>query len=176
MIDLVLTLIGPDHPGVVDSVAEVVAANGGNWLESRMAHLAGKFAGVLCVEVADEQAAALEEALARLEGSGLKVIVERSAPIETPRQHAMEIDLIGLDRPGLVHEVSTLLAANRINVEELATDRPAAAHSGDRMFHAHLRVIIPETVDLAAVRHGLERLAGDLMVEVRLAEALGSPG
>ncbi len=174
MIDLVLTLIGPDHPGIVDSVSEVVAANGGNWLESRMAHLAGKFAGVLLVEVADEQAAVLEDALDRLEVSGLKVIVERSAPVEALRQHAMEIDVLGLDRPGLVHEISTLLAAHRINVEELATDRPAAAHSGDRMFHAQIRVIIPETVDVNAVRGGLERLAGDLMVEIRLAEALGA--
>jgi glycine cleavage system regulatory protein len=174
MIDLVLTLIGPDHPGIVDSVSDVVAAHGGNWLESRMAHLAGKFAGVLCVEVPEDRAAELEEALARLEVSGLKVVVERSAIVEVPRQHAMEIELLGLDRPGLVHEVSALLAAHRVNVEELETDRPPAAHSGDRMFRARLRVIIPETLDVGAVRDGLERLAGDLMVEIRLAEALGS--
>jgi len=174
MIDLVLTLIGPDHPGIVDSVSEVVAAHGGNWLESRMAHLAGKFAGVLCVEVAEDRAQALEEALGRLEVSGLRIVVERSEPVEPARQRAMEIELLGVDRPGLVHEISALLAAHRINVEELSTDRPAAAHSGDRMFHADIRVNIPETVDLAAVRDGLERLAGDLMVEIRLAEALGS--
>ena len=171
MIDLVLTLIGPDHPGIVDSVSEVVAAHGGNWLESRMAHLAGKFAGVLCVEVADEQAAALEAALARLEVSGLKVVVERSAPVEASRQAAMEIELLGLDRPGLVHEISTLLAAHGINVEELATDRPAAAHSGDRMFHAHIGVVIPASVEVTALRHALERLASDLMVEILVAEA-----
>jgi glycine cleavage system regulatory protein len=174
MIDLVLTLIGPDHPGIVDSVSEVVAAHGGNWLESRMVHLAGKFAGVLCVEVADEDLAALEEALDRLEVSGLTVIVERSVPVEAPRQHAMEIELLGLDRPGLLHEISALLARYGINVEELATDRRAAAHSGDRLFHAEIRVTIPETVDVTSVRHGLERLAGDLMVEIRLAEALGT--
>ena len=175
MIDLVLTLIGPDHPGIVDSVSEVVAAHGGNWTESRMAHLAGKFAGVLCVEVADDQAAALEEALRGLGVDGLTVVVERSAPVEAPRQHAMEIELLGSDRPGLVHEISTLLAAHGINVEELVTDRRAAAHSGDRMFRADVRVSIPETVDVTAVRMGLERLAGDLMVEIRLAEALGAP-
>lgn len=173
MIDLVLTLIGPDHPGIVDSVSDVVAAHGGNWLESRMAHLAGKFAGVLCVEVPEERAAELEEALSRLEVSGLTIVVERSAVVETPREHAMEIELLGLDRPGLVHEISALLAAHRINVEELDTDRLPAAHSGDHMFRAHLRVIVPETVAVAAVRDGLERLAGDLMVEIRLAEALG---
>jgi glycine cleavage system regulatory protein len=174
VIDLVLTLIGPDHPGIVDSVSEVVDAHGGNWLESRMAHLAGKFAGVLCIEVVEEHASALEEALGRLEASGLKVIVERSAPIVVTRQHAMEIDLLGLDRPGLVHEISALLAAHRINVEDLATDRTTAAHSGDLVFHARIRVVLPEDVEEAVVRRDLERLAGDLMVEIRLAEALGA--
>jgi glycine cleavage system regulatory protein len=171
MIDLVVTLIGPDRPGIVDSVSEVVAAQGGNWLESRMAHLAGKFAGVLCVEVADEQAAALEEALGRLAVSGLKVVVERSAPEEAPTRQPMEIELLGLDRPGLLHEISALLAAHRINVEELETDRTAAAHSGDRLFRARIRLVIPEDVDVDEVRRGLERLAGDLMVEIGLAEA-----
>src|SRR5512140_1039463 len=121
MIDLVLTLIGPDHPGIVDSVSEVVAAHGGNWLESRMAHLAGKFAGVLCIEVEEDRAADLEAALGRLEVSGLRIVVERSEPVEAGRQRAMEIELLGVDRPGLVHEVSALLAAHRINVEELVT-------------------------------------------------------
>jgi glycine cleavage system regulatory protein len=175
MVEFVLTLIGPDHPGIVDSVSEVVAAHAGNWLDSRMAHLVGKFAGVLCVEVPDEHAAALEEALGRLEASGLTIVVERSTPVETPRQHAMEIELLGLDRPGLVHQISSLLAAHGINVEELATDRTMAAHSGDPLFHARVRVFIPETVDVVAVRQGLERRAGDLMVEIRLAEALGNP-
>jgi len=174
MIDLVLTLIGPDHPGIVDSVSEVVAAHGGNWLESRMAHLAGKFAGVLCVEVADEQAAALEDALGRLESIGLKVIVERSTLVEAPRQRAMEIELLGLDRPDLVHEISALLATHRINVEDLSTDRPAAAMSGSRMFHAHVRAAVPDGVDMIELHRGLERLAADLMVEIRLAEAIGS--
>jgi glycine cleavage system regulatory protein len=174
MIDLVLTLIGPDRPGIVDDVSEVVAANGGNWLESRMAHLAGKFAGVLCVEVADDQAPALEAALGRLGASGLHVIVERSAPAETAPLRVTEIELLGLDRPGLVHEISELLATHGINVEDLSTDRPAAAHSGAHMFHAHIRAAVPAGVDMTELHRGLERLAADLMVEIRLAEAIGT--
>ena len=177
MIDLVLTLIGPDRPGIVDAVSQTVAAHGGNWLDSRMAHLAGKFAGVLCVEVADEHADALEAALERLEVSGLRIVVERSSTLETPPRQAMHIELLGLDRPGLVHEISGLLASHRVNVEELTTDRTTAAHSGDRMFRAELRVLLPEGVDPATIRDGLERLAADLMVEIRLdqaAEPVGS--
>jgi len=52
---LVLTLIGPDRPGLVDALAEVVENNGGNWVESRMAHLAGKFAGVLRINIAADK-------------------------------------------------------------------------------------------------------------------------
>lgn len=175
MIDLVLTLLGPDHPGIVDSVSEVVAAHGGNWLDSRMAHLAGKFAGVLCVEVPEDRADELEAELGRLAVGGLTIIVERSVPDALVRQHAMEIDLLGLDRPGLVHEISALLASHRINMEDLTTHRSLAAHSGDSMFQAHVRVVIPEDVDVALVRHGLERLADDLMVEIRLVEDYGTP-
>lgn len=170
MIDLVITLISPDHPGIVDGVSKVVAANGGNWLESRMVHLAGQFAGVLCVEVAEDQATALEEALGQLSASGLHVVVERSVVPAVEPEQTLEIELLGLDRPGLVHEVSSLLATHGINVEELSTDRPAAAMSGSHMFHAHVRAVVPAGVDVSEVHRGLERLAADLMVEIRLAQ------
>lgn len=175
MTELVLTLIGPDQPGIVETVSEVVAANGGNWLDSRMAHLAGKFAGVLCVEVPDERAAALERGLAALATSGLTIVVERSTGADAPPQRTMEIELVGLDRAGLVHEIASLLAGHRINVEELTTDRSAAAHSGDPLFRADLRVVVPESVEVALVRQGLERLAADLMVDIRLVEAPAVP-
>jgi len=45
-VSVVLTLIGDDRPGLVESVSEVLAAHGANWEQSRMASLAGKFAGI----------------------------------------------------------------------------------------------------------------------------------
>jgi glycine cleavage system regulatory protein len=172
MANLVLTLIGPDHPGIVDAVSDVVSTHGGNWLESRMAQLAGKFAGVLCIEVADDQAAALETALMGLESSGLHLVVERSEPPAPARTRAIEIELVGQDRPGLVHEIAYVLAAQRINVEELSTNRTTAAMFGTAMFEARIRANMPEDVDAAEVRRRLERLAADLMADIRLIEAL----
>ena len=172
--DLVLTLLGPDRPGLVEAVADTIAAHGGNWLESRMAHLAGKFAGILRVEVPPSETGALVSALARLESRGLRIVLEPSADEEaSERLEAMELELIGLDRPGLVREISRLLAQQRINVEELITDRSSAPMSGDMMFQAHARLAVPTGVDLGALRTSLERLAGDLMVEIRLAEPRG---
>ena len=90
MADLVLTLIGRDRPGLVEAVAQRVTASGGNWLESRMAHLAGHFAGLLHVEVADDRVRALETALGELEWVGLRVVVHGGdAPrVRAPAHHA----------------------------------------------------------------------------------------
>ncbi|HEY8923057.1 MAG TPA: ACT domain-containing protein, partial [Polyangia bacterium] len=78
MTDLVLTLIGLDRPGLVESVAQVVADHGGNWLESRMIHLGGHFAGILRVEVPPDRRAPLSKALEGLAAAGLRVLADEA--------------------------------------------------------------------------------------------------
>jgi glycine cleavage system regulatory protein len=174
MTDIVVTLIGPDRPGLVEAVAATVAAHGGNWLEGRMAQLAGKFAGILRVEVAPARAAELAAALGGLEKNGLRLITEiGGAEVGAATFRAMEVELLGLDRPGLVREVSAVLAARGINVEELATDVYSAPMTAESMFRASARVRMPASVDEHELRQSLERLAGDLMVEIRLAHVKG---
>ena len=82
---LVLTFVGDDRPGLVNAISEAVATHGGTWLESRSARLAGKFAGVVLVRIADESVIPLESALAKLAPSGLRVSIERGAAAERER-------------------------------------------------------------------------------------------
>jgi glycine cleavage system regulatory protein len=169
MTDLVLTLIGPDRPGLVQAVAGIVAEHGGNWLESRMTHLAGKFAGILRAELPPERAAAALAALAKLEGQGLKIVAETVARSERePPQRTMDLELLGLDRPGIVREIAQVLAGNGVNVEELTTNRTSAPMSGEILFEARAHVHVPAAADLAKLRAALERVASDLMVELKL--------
>ena len=70
---LVMSLIGKDRPGLMETVANLVADHGANWLESRMCRLGGEFAGILRLQVAGDQRAGLEEALRGLEQQGLTV-------------------------------------------------------------------------------------------------------
>jgi glycine cleavage system regulatory protein len=169
MTDLVLTLLGPDRPGIVELLAGVISAHGGNWLESRMSHLAGKFAGILRAELPSDRVAAALIALAALETRGLKVIAETAAPVALlPAERRMEFELVGLDRPGIVREISQLLASNDVNVEDLVTNRSSAPMSGEMLFEARAHVRVPATTDVARLRADLERLASDLVVEVKL--------
>jgi glycine cleavage system regulatory protein len=170
--DLVLTLIGPDRPGLVESVAERVTAHGGNWLESRMAHLAGQFAGILHVEVPAENVPALRASLQQLEARGLRVLSEGGAAGAAAGTQVMELEAVGQDHPGIVRDLSQALARHGVNIEELSTDRTSAPMAGGLLFRAHARLNVPLQVDAAQLRRDLETIADDLMVDLSLVQSV----
>ena len=168
---LVMTVIGRDRPGLVESVAALVAEHGGNWLESRMSRLGGQFAGILRVEVPGESEPPLVAALKELASRGLTVVVHPDQPKPLPAAARQSVlDIVGQDRPGIVREISRALASFGVHVEELQTECASAAMSGETLFKAHARLSIPASCDAAQVRQQLERIAADLIVEISLAE------
>jgi glycine cleavage system regulatory protein len=178
MADLVLTLIGPDRPGLVEAVASIIAAHGGNWVESRMTQLAGKFAGILRAEIPADKIAGAVEALGALEARGLRVVVETADRVEKASEGAlvrMALELVGVDRPGIVREISRLLSESGVNVEELVTNRSSAPMSGEVLFWARATVSLQARTSVDDLRRALERAASDLMVDVTLEEPADAP-
>ncbi len=175
---LVMTVIGKDHPGLVESLSAIIEEHGGNWEESRMVHLAGQFAGLVHVHVPELRATGLETALGGLDG--LSVVVARAPDEQTSAADALrlapsgtnllELEVEGQDHPGIVHRVAEAVAAKGINVEELETELSAAPMTGQKMFRARARLRAPKSVSLEDLTEDLEDLAADLMVEVRAAE------
>ncbi|MBM4265102.1 MAG: ACT domain-containing protein [Deltaproteobacteria bacterium] len=169
---LVLTCIGPDRHGLVEALARAVAEHDGNWVESRMARLAGKFAGVLRVDLPEERAADLTKALEGLSGAGLRVTVEPSREEESRApSRLVQLALVGRDRPGIVRDVSRVLAARGVNVEELETECTSAPESGEPLFQANATLHVPEALSTDDLRTALEEIANDLMVDVVLEDA-----
>lgn len=167
---LVLTLIGDDRPGLVEALSRTISARQGNWLESSMAQLAGKFAGILKVSVPADQAEALRTDLGAL--PALRVMAE-SAP-EGAAQRAgrpLHLTLVGQDRLGIVREVAAVLAHHGVNVESLATHAESAPMSGETLFHAQAELLGGPDLDPAALQRDLEQLSHDLMVDINLAPA-----
>lgn len=165
---LVLTLIGNDQPGLVESLSRIVAEHHGNWLESNMSRLAGKFAGILRVSVDEDKADALVSALDAL-SPRLKLVVERSAPAEAePALRSLRLSLLGNDRPGIIRDISAALAAQQVNVDDLETECVPAPMSSDILFRASAVLHVPAGLDVDALQAQLEALADDLMVELAL--------
>lgn len=176
MTDLVLVLIGPDHPGLVGAVAERVAAQGGNWLESRMAQLAGQFAGLLRVELPGDRVAALETALRELASQGLHVVVHGGSPRPAESRQTMELEVVGQDHPGIVRDIAQVLVRHGVNVEELTTDRQPAPQGGGLLFTARALLHVPGAVGENRLRQDLESIAHDLMVDLTLLPSAVAPG
>lgn len=171
--DLILTVIAKDRPGLVERLANVVAAQDGNWIESSMARLGGEFAGIVHIEVDEARLAPLESALNALARDGISVTIRHGI---TPAASEAEgrvahLSLVYQDHPGIVHAVAAALARHGVSIDELATEVFPGSMSGERMFGAEADIILPPGVAEDELRGALEALAGDLMAEIDLSDA-----
>lgn len=166
---LILTLIGRDRPGFVRQTAATIAEHGGNWLESRMCRLGGEFAGIVRLEIEAARAEGLASALRGL--NDLRVDVARETGETTPstggERRMASLDLVGSDRPGILREVTGVLAGHGLNVEDLSSERTEAPMGGGKIFQMRALVSVPAGAGLAKIRGELEKLAADLMVELK---------
>ena len=171
MATLVLTVIGDDRSGLVSALSGVIADHGGSWERSHMARLAGKFAGIVVVVVPDDRAEALIGELGPLGTEGLlDVTVERGvdegpASTEVTR---LSLELVGADRPGIVHDISRVLAARQVGIADLRTATREAPMAGGMLFEATATLLAPPTASIADLQVVLEELANELMVDLSL--------
>lgn len=172
-VHLVLTVIARDKPGIVETLSQAVSDHGANWLGSRMARLAGEFAGIVEVSAPDGDASKLVESLRGLESQGLRIQIEQSSAGESPAgaSRSLLLDLVGNDRPGIVREITQALARRGVNVDELSTGCESAAMSGEVLFRATARLDVPADVTVESLSDELEKIASDLMVDLTLDEA-----
>ena len=166
---IVLTVVSDDHPGVVESLSDVIVSHGGNWAESSMMSLAGKFAGILLVQMPAEKADDFIATLEAMKSKGIHIVAQHSdsdSSMDAAREYSIE--LVGQDRPGIVREITTVLAKHGVNVQELETTVQSASMSGESLFMAHARIFIPPQAELEKLQGELEDLANELMVDIEL--------
>jgi glycine cleavage system regulatory protein len=168
MTTLVLTLVGDDRAGIVAAVAETIERHGGNWENSRLAELAGAFAGIVQVSVAADRADALRADLDAL--PGLQTVTVAAPPTAPPPGRAVSVQVLGNDSPGIVREIAAALTASGSSIERMTTETRDAAMSGGRLFEASITAILPARIDPGEVRSALERVAAEIQVDLSVAD------
>ena len=166
---LVITIIGPDRPGIVSAVSDKAVEFGANWTDSLMANFAGQFAGILQLQVSSRQADVLMAALRSLESPGMRIAVAKGGDANGQGADAVRrltLDLVGNDRPGIIHSISSQLAQRGISIEKLQTEVVSGAWSGEQMFQMKAQLAVPTSLDTDELRNGLEGLANELMVDI----------
>ncbi len=170
--EIVLVFVGDDRIGLVEKISHLINEKQGNWLSSRLSRLAGKFAGIVEVSVDETLVEALESSLQQnLAGLGLTVVVERgSGAARSETTQVQQLTLLGLDRPGIVRDVSRALSSQQINVLELNTNIVPAAMTGEPMFDASATVEFSAETDLDELVAALESISIDLGVDIEFFE------
>jgi glycine cleavage system transcriptional repressor len=146
---LALLALGVDRPGIVAAVTERLAGHGVNIEDSQMSILGGHFAMVLILSAPDDVEPSalrgeLEDVAQRLglEGITLSTVSAAAAAAAEPTHL---VTLYGADHPGIVHRVTSALAAADVNVTNLTT------RLADDVYVMVLEVAAPGDVDPADV-------------------------
>jgi glycine cleavage system regulatory protein len=169
-VSIVLTVISEDRPGIIERLSQTLTAHNGNWVQSSMLSLAGKFAGILYAAVPEHEVGNALEAFSALGAEGIQVQVESAGELADHYAKEITLDLVGQDRPGIVQEIAQVLARFGVNVDELNTEVTEASMSGEMLFNAAARLRVPESCDLTGLQEALEQLANELMVDINLQE------
>ena len=168
MASYVISVLGDDRTGLVAAVSEAIDQHGGNWERSHMTQLAGKFAGVVQATVPDSNADDFVAALESLETQGVLEVAVEAGRASTPPRTAVELRLVGNVHPGIVHELSRLLASKGVSIDDLQTDTSAAPMGGGVLFEAVATLRLPNGLDVGSLVDDLEAVAADLMVDVEV--------
>jgi methionyl-tRNA formyltransferase len=168
---LIVTVMGPDRPGIVSLISDRAQRWGANWAASRLANLAGEFAGMVHFDVPRENADAFAAALRDLEPSGLRFVIARSDGAEAPAGlRGIELQLVGEDRLGIVSNLTRILAESGISIEHIHTELVGGDGPGKQTFKVAAHLLVPNAVSIDALRTKLEALANEMMVDIALGD------
>ena len=163
---VILSALGSDRPGLTQGLADAILGAGGNWLESHLSHLGGKYVGSVLVEIDQDRLPELKDAVAQVDTSGLHVSMVAAGEQDESHGYPLSIEVVGQDRPGIVREVTAVLSRLAANIEDFASSTEKSAWSGEPLFRAEAKVRVPSEVSFEQVQSALEAISGEIMVDL----------
>ncbi len=170
---LVLSALGKDRPGIVHELSKAILDCGGNIEDSRMTVLGGEFALMMLVSGPWAAIAKLESRLSGLEQRLALTIVAKHTEPRPARANMVPyvVDVVSMDHPGIVHDVSEFFSSRGINIEDLSTWTYPAAHTGTPMFSLSMTISVPAELHIGQLRSEFTTFCDDLNLDATLEPA-----
>ena len=166
MKSILISVLGDDKPGLLDSLSEIIVSNDGDWIESNMSTVEAKFAGILRVNVPSKNASKLMKELTSSK-LGLQIACEETAPVTFSDFKSYNIELIGQNHVGIINKLSHVLTYElKANVEGIKTEIIDTSMSDEQLFKAQITLHLPKSVDERLIKDKLELIADEMMVEI----------
>jgi glycine cleavage system regulatory protein len=167
MKSIIISVLGDDKPGLVDNLSDFIVKHGGDWVDSRMLHLGDKFAGILSVNVKDADVETFIKDISNAD-LGLNVLCETTDIVSITEYNNYHIDLIGQNRPGIIHELTHVLAEFKANVEDLTSEIVEAPMSGEELFKATINIHLPKSISKLTIKKKIEKIANEFVADIQL--------
>ena len=164
----ILIATGTDRPGIVDELSQFLLECGGNITDSRAINLHGQFALLLLVRGERPALDAIRAGLAALSQQGIEARLQPAngaAQSDAPTFPHVFV-ATGKDQAGVVHRISHLLRALKVNIDEITTHV-----AGDGSFQIRLALAVPRETPVTMLRDYLSYLCVELGIKGELKEA-----
>ena len=167
MKSILISVLGDDKLGLLDSLSEIIVSNDGDWIESNMFTVEAKFAGILRVNVPSKNAVKLMKELTSSK-LGLQIACEETAPVKLSDYKSYNIELIGQNHVGIINKLSHVLTYDlKANVEGIKTEViNSSMASSEQLFKAQINLHLPMSIDERLIKEKLELIADEMMVEI----------
>jgi glycine cleavage system regulatory protein len=167
----IVSFIGDDRPGLVEALSSVIKEAGGNWQDSQLSQLGGKFAGLVLVTLPEGTETTLEADLKSLAARGLSVrVTPTSSTVALEATRRIKLSVLGPDRPGIVLEISRALASRQFNVVRMDTGVISAPMSAEPLFHAMIQADVAPDAKLEELSDALDEISDDMALDIDLEE------
>lgn len=164
---LVLTALGEDRPGLVASLTDAITQHQCSICESRMSLLGGEFAIIMLIEGQWNNIAKLEQTLPSLQESLNLTLQVKHTEFRSNSEKAIPylIEVLALDNPGIVHQVTEFFCNRKINIHDLQTESFNAAHTGTKMFALTMTIEIPIEMHIPGLREDFLEFSDELNLD-----------
>lgn len=173
-----LSAIGPDRPGIVADLAELIYECDCNLEDSSMTVLGSEFAVLLLLTgEGDDLERRLSAACKRLEWEKrLTVFFRPLAGEPVPYRVATgarpyTLEVTGVDKAGIVARIARVLARHGVNITKLETSSRPEPGTGTPIYQMSLAMDVPAQTNLDELRAELDRAAAELLVDVHMQPA-----
>lgn len=161
----IITVTGTESSGLVKQLAEKTHLNGGKWLNSKIMHLEGLFAGIIKIDIPDNAAQTLKSELQAMKG--LQIVFAEPDVMEKVPSSRLNLNIEATDRPGIISDITHLLVDNGVSVENMECHRFNVSSISGTVFSANLVLSVPLDMDSKSLVEELEALGDDMRVELQ---------
>jgi glycine cleavage system transcriptional repressor len=175
---LVISAIGDDRPGIVNQLSQLIVENKGNIDDSRMSVLGGEFAIILLISATVKDLDNIEQLLIQQATSLQLNIITKHTQAITKEHHTKQempyiVDILAMDNPGIVYQLSDFFSARNINIQSLHTNRYSAPHTGTQMFAIEMIITITTDINIYDLREEFLKLCDSMNLDASIEASRG---